>query len=315
MHSLEDQPVSYVPTAAELHQGLIDVFNPLVLEFTNRVNAIPLEPAPVTAEVFNHKMTLIPSTHYYFRTVEAKNMARFTQFVDAKSNQTSVGAYGIKFAASIAQAQESLTRLLMEHPQTNMIYECRSINRDHKRLLASSVFNNSNTINTLKEGIDSVGTGLTLLMAHRVPEFDNPMVLAHATVNAGLLERISLLFPFAGLATMDAYGYYYPHPALAVEAHEARVTLSPLFAQWLHKEKAAEADVLRKTTLERRIGRREGQTGRGCPAARPSMDAEGNPYKGIRLLAEAMLPYIEYFYETLPDEFPTEQPLKTDIAL
>lgn len=299
----------YEPSSAHLY--LRDVFNPLCLAFAKKVQAVDVANMhPDLVEILNGDPKLHTLNTYReisekpLHTVPIKRLPSFREFIHLGNYSAAViPRFGYRFSTALVQATYAMQYLFKHDARTNMDREVDHIKEHEAEILQQGVFWGNHVGNTISEGFLSVAQTFVLLMATDIGE-DDPLRLSTNILQNGLIESFALRTPLNLLGLMSRSQSYFPFPAIERSPDGKKLQLTDELEMLLRNEKNA---FMAKNAKRPPYGIYEmhlAQAGKGCPAARGSTDEEtGQPYNGARVIAEIMLPYLRYYYETMPENF------------
>jgi hypothetical protein len=136
---------------------------------------------------------------------------------------------------------------------------------------------------TLQEGIESITQSISLLMAEKVPGYEDPEALLEAIINKGMPNYLSLITPMGFVGPLNLKGEYVKN--LVRVDSEGEVEFTPAIAKEILKQKKEGTKEYRANTVS--VNRPEVMiTGFGCPNGRGT-DEYGDPVN--QALSEALL--------------------------
>lgn len=290
---------SYIDSSPE-HQDIrttqviAEIFNPLVKEFADRVGIIdekklisisPMGEIPVIRDyiedqwyyepcAFNNK--ILPSVDSYYHSFQEAGIGNLSLIVP-------IGEYGETLGYASTVAGMVLLRLLDE----TMHEPCNSADENYGWLLHSETFQR-NTLDTLREGVQTTAATFAILTAQKVEGFeDDPITLYKQLVNSNVVNQLAAKLPFGKILPMANRGKRFIDPLNVIEG---KVSLSSGLLKDLNKERN---DALQQA--------RPGARAKGCPATRKTIELAIDPAipereSGVNLLAVLYVDCVEYYY-------------------
>lgn len=289
-------------TASEAHLMLRDIFNPLCLTLAQKIRSIPMgEFQNELTHILSQQPKRIRTRFDYvpdspFATIPAEELPRYPERIVLDSHMSLLPKTGSpEFALAMVKAANTMAYFLFRDSRTSTINEINKLVDNHYMLFEHSLFFHTKLVITLRDGLETINSSISFFMNSDVGE-PNPVKLARAIVDQGLLERLSVRAPLNLLGPLAVASYHFPFP-LMYKTAEGKLELTRQAIETLQKEKDAMDKTIEGYRPVDLRAKRMLQTNKGCPAGRKSTDTQTNQtYSGIGQLASVFMDYVEYFY-------------------
>lgn len=215
------------------------------------------------------------------RTAGERHFARAARHVDHVYTSFPVGDYGDELALLIAAASRRLSHDIETYWSSGRDLEV--VPDLTPGTLGAVAFKYgaflSEPESTLDDSAASVGVGLCLLLASRIPGLDDPLVAALSVLRDRLLDEFALSIPFTFTASMGSCGIGFP-VAGVVKRSDGHVAISTELKELLTAEWRQYLESCHRRTADDRREIHHGQEGQRCPGVEMF-----NGYSAIDVLA------------------------------